>query len=100
MSQNKIIIITKNANDFISLKKNLSENGMETCTVSSIEKLFVKYISLPFVLAIIDASSYRDAVNWAATNGITTGYADGTFVPNAACTRANIMTFLYRYYNK
>lgn len=60
MSQNKIIIITKNANDFISLKKNLSENGMETCTVSSIEKLFVKYISLPFVLAIIDASSYKD----------------------------------------
>lgn len=62
MSQNKIIIITKNANDFISLKKNLSENGMETCTVSSIEKLFVKYISLPFVLAIIDASSYKDEI--------------------------------------
>lgn len=41
---------------------------------------------------------YRDAVNWAASNGIASGYSDGTFAPGTACTRANIMTFLYRYF--
>lgn len=60
MCQNKIAIITKDANCFLSLQESLKENGMDTCTVSSIESLFEKYISFPFVLAIIDANSYRE----------------------------------------
>lgn len=60
--QNKIAIITKNKNSFISLKTELNENGVDVCTVSSIENIFEKYISLPFVLVIIDASSYEDEI--------------------------------------
>ncbi|XAY16885.1 S-layer homology domain-containing protein [Bengtsoniella intestinalis] len=39
---------------------------------------------------------YYDAVLWAVANGITTGYADGTFRPTDACTRAQAVTFLWR----
>lgn len=38
-----------------------------------------------------------EAVSWAVENGIALGYPDGTFAPNATCTRAHIVTFLYRY---
>ena len=34
---------------------------------------------------------------WAAANGITLGMSDGGFHPDDACTRAQIVTFLYRY---
>ena len=40
---------------------------------------------------------YHDAVKWAAENGITTGYGNGTFQPDAPCTRAMIVTFLANY---
>ena len=39
---------------------------------------------------------YRDAVLWAAQNGITSGTTATTFAPNAGCTRSQIVTFLYR----
>jgi len=41
-------------------------------------------------------ADFTAAINWAATNGITTGYADGTFRPHAVCTRAHVVTFIYR----
>ncbi len=41
-------------------------------------------------------SYYAKAVAWAIENGITTGTADGLFAPNATCTRAQGMTFLFR----
>ena len=40
---------------------------------------------------------YAKAVAWAMENGITTGVGFGVFSPDAACTRAQIVTFLYRY---
>lgn len=40
---------------------------------------------------------YAKAVAWAMENGITTGIGFGVFSPEAACTRAQIVTFLYRY---
>lgn len=40
---------------------------------------------------------YAKAVAWAVQNGITTGISFGVFSPDAACTRAQIVTFLYRY---
>ena len=39
---------------------------------------------------------YADAVAWAVNNGITTGTSATTFSPNAACTRAQVVTFLWR----
>ena len=39
---------------------------------------------------------YAEAIDWATAAGVTTGYADGTFRPDAACTRAQVVTFLWR----
>ena len=41
-------------------------------------------------------SYYYDAVLWAVENGITKGTSDTTFSPNMTCTRAQIVTFLWR----
>ena len=42
-------------------------------------------------------SYYYDAVLWAVENGITKGTSDMTFSPDATCSRAQIVTFLWRY---
>ena len=45
----------------------------------------------------IPADSFcRDAVIWASTEGITNGTSAGRFSPNEGCTRAQVVTFLYR----
>jgi hypothetical protein len=47
---------------------------------------------------VSDASRYYyDAVTWANTNRIVTGYEDGTFRPNAAVTREQMATIMHRY---
>lgn len=43
-------------------------------------------------------SYYADAVNWAAENGVTNGISETLFGPDGSCTRAQIVTFLYRAY--
>ena len=47
-------------------------------------------------LDISDNDYYSDAVAWAEQNGITSGTGNGKFAPNAVCTRAQIVTLLYR----
>ena len=42
---------------------------------------------------------YYSAVLWAVENGITNGMGDGTFAPDAPCTRGQIVTFLHRAAN-
>lgn len=44
----------------------------------------------------VTAGVYHDAIMWAYKSKITTGVTDTTFVPNGSCTRAQIVTFLYR----
>ena len=39
---------------------------------------------------------YADAVAWAVSEGITSGTSETTFAPTSNCTRAQIVTFLYR----
>lgn len=39
---------------------------------------------------------YFDAINWAVCSGITLGTTESTFSPNDVCTRAQIVTFLWR----
>ena len=46
------------------------------------------------------AAPYQKAVAWAVEKGITTGFADGTFRPNDSVTRAQFVTFLWRYEGK
>ena len=43
-------------------------------------------------------SYYANAVSWAVEGGITDGVGGGRFDPTATCTRAQIVTFLYRSY--
>ena len=42
-------------------------------------------------------ADYMKAINWATEQGITTGTGNGKFSPDATCTRAQIVTFLYRF---
>ncbi len=52
-------------------------------------------VEMPFTDVPKDAY-YHDAVVWAIENGITDGTSDTTFSPNANCTRAQVVTFLWR----
>lgn len=53
----------------------------------------------PFV-DISQNDYYYDAVLWAAQEGITTGTSPDRFSPDAPCTRAQVVTFLYRFDQK
>lgn len=50
----------------------------------------------PFKDVMTDAYYYK-AVLWAFANGVTAGTSADTFSPNSTCTRAQIVTFLWRY---
>ena len=45
---------------------------------------------------VAEDAYYGEAVRWALSEGITTGTGDGKFSPDATCTRAQAVTFLYR----
>ena len=46
---------------------------------------------------VAEDAYYGEAVRWALSEGITTGIGDITFGPDAACTRAQAVAFLFRY---
>ena len=65
----------------------------------------VMLVSMSSIAFAVDANQFADvskldyfykAVNWAAENGITSGTGDGRFSPNDSCTRAQVVTFLWR----
>ena len=45
---------------------------------------------------VAESAYYAEAVRWALSHGITTGTDDGKFSPDAACTRAQAVAFLFR----
>ena len=49
---------------------------------------------------VVANAFYADAVAWAVANGVTNGTTSSTFSPDNGCTRAQIVTFLYRAFNK
>ena len=51
---------------------------------------------MPFT-DVVEGSYYYDAVLWAVENGITAGTSATTFEPNATVTRAQNVTFLWRW---
>ena len=57
------------------------------CPVVETENVFVD---------VVEGEYYYDAVLWAVENGITNGTGADTFSPNATCTRAQVVTFLWR----
>ena len=73
-----------------------------TVTRAQVETLLFRYKSspaqsgsIPFT-DVASGSWYYDAVRWAVRNEITNGTSATTFSPNDGCTRAQIVTFLYR----
>lgn len=74
----------------------------ESCTRAQIVTFLWRAAGSPEPKAMssftdVPASAYyAKAVAWAIENGITNGMTETTFAPNADCTRAEIVTFLYR----
>lgn len=60
-----------------------------------VDASFRKVTSASFV-DVLPGSYYYDAVRWAVENDITSGTSDDLFSPDAACTRAQVITFLWR----
>lgn len=46
---------------------------------------------------VADSAWYADPINWAASEGIVTGYEDGTFQPTKSITRQELAVMLWRY---
>ena len=75
------------------------KNGKYTFTMPAskvtVEAAFKTAGNNPFI-DVPAGSYYEDAVIWAVDKGITTGTGNGRFSPDAPCTRAQIVTFLWR----
>ncbi len=75
----------------------------DTCTRAQIVTFLWRYegkpegeaVENPFA-DVDEAEYYAEPVLWAVANKITTGTSDTTFEPDATCTRAQVVTFLYR----
>ena len=72
------------------------------CTRAQIVTFLWRAAGSPVVNYAMDLSDvagdayYAEAVRWALSEGITTGTSDHTFSPDAVCTRAQAVTFLWR----
>lgn len=75
-------------------------NGKYTFTMPSgkvsVEASFAKHKVTINFLDVKQGDYYYDAVKWAVENGITEGTSAETFSPGASCTRAQMVTFLWR----
>lgn len=93
-----ISVTDKNGND---LKLTNKGNGKYTFTMPAskveIKATFMEDNSvLNFFYDVPNDAYYFEAVKWAAENGITGGVGNSLFGPNQPCTRAQIVTFLWR----
>lgn len=97
----ELIVTDKNGD---ALKLTDKGNGKFTFTMPGskveIEASFVEIeepIVVPEFTDVPADAYYADAVEWAVKNGITIGTGDGTtFSPDLGCTRAQVVTFLWR----
>lgn len=93
-----ISVTDKNGND---LKLTDKGNGKYTFTMPGgkveVKVTFMEDNSvLNFFYDVPNDAYYYEAVKWAAENGITGGIGNSLFAPNQPCTRAQIVTFLWR----
>lgn len=90
-------------NGIVTVEPTESTDGIRTFTCTrcgetktdSIPKLDPTSGGNPFT-DVAEGTYYTDAVLWAVQNGITSGTSATTFSPNAGCTRAQVVTFLWR----
>ena len=79
-----------------AVKSYTFENVSRTHTI---EVIFMKANGTPQTGVFVDVATgsyYEDAVDWAVENGITNGVSSNMFAPDDPCTRAQIVTFLWR----
>ena len=93
-----ISVTDKNGND---LKLTDKDNGKYTFTMPGgkveVKVTFMEDNSvLNFFYDVPNSAYYYEAVKWAVENGVTGGVGNSLFAPNQPCTRAQIVTFLWR----
>ena len=93
----ELTVIDKNGNE---LKLTDKGNGKYTFTMPAskveVNAAFVKEVETSPFSDVSTSAYYYKAVKWAQKKGITGGIGNGLFVPNQPCTRAQIVTFLWR----
>ena len=93
----ELTVIDKNGNE---LKLTDKGNGKYTFTMPAskveINAAFVKEVEISPFSDVSTSAYYYEAVKWAQEKGITSGIGNGLFGPNQPCTRAQIVTFLWR----
>ena len=93
----ELTVIDKNGNE---LKLTDKGNGKYTFTMPAskveINAAFVKKVETSPFSDVSTSAYYYEAVKWAQEKGITGGIGNGLFGPNQPCTRAQIVTFLWR----
>ena len=92
-----LTVIDKNGNE---LKLTDKGNGKYTFTMPAskveVNATFVKEVETSPFSDVSTNAYYYEAVKWAQEKGITGGIGNGLFGPNQPCTRAQIVTFLWR----
>ena len=92
-----LTVTDKNSNE---LKLTDKGNGKYTFTMPAskveIKATFVKEVETSPFSDVSTSAYYYEAVKWAQEKGITGGIGNGLFGPNQPCTRAQIVTFLWR----
>jgi len=92
------ITVTDSEGNELSLTDN--GNGAYTFTMPSgkveIHVTFTEDGSRNPFQDVPDDAYYFEAVNWAVANNVTNGTSETTFEPNVGCTRAQVVTFLWR----
>ena len=93
-----ISVTDKNGND---LKLTDKGSGKYTFTMPAskveVKATFMEDNSvLNFFYDVPNDAYYYEAIKWAAENGVTGGVGNSLFAPNQPCTRAQIVTFLWR----
>ena len=93
----ELTVIDKNGNE---LKLTDKGNGKYTFTMPAskveINAAFLKEVETSPFSDVSTSAYYYEAVKWAQEKGITGGIGNGLFGPNQPCTRAQIVTFLWR----
>ena len=93
----ELTVIDKNGNE---LKLTDKGNGKYTFTMPAskveVNATFVKEVETSPFGDVSTSAYYYEAVKWAQKKGITGGIGNGLFGPNQPCTRAQIVTFLWR----
>ena len=93
----ELTVIDKNGNEL-----KLTDKGNGKCTFTmpaskvEVNAAFVKEVETSPFGDVSTSVYYYEAVKWAQEKGITGGIGNGLFGPNQPCTRAQIVTFLWR----